>query len=990
MTETGTGWEGGLFALPCGADFAAAFAEGLMRRMRGQPPEAMAAITIYVNAGRTLTDLRRALLAHGPMLLPRIQLIDIIGGASLTPPLARRLELGRLVNAALSRQPDLAQGQSVPRLSASLAHLMSEMQEEGLDAGSLGLIDVSEHAQHWGRALEFLRIAAAYYLTDPPVDRPARLRAKVTELTQDWAEGRNLPVGPVIVAGSTGSRGATRDFMRAVARLPNGAVVLPGFDPWQPDEVWQALDARAEDHPQSRYAPLIAEFGTPRDWASGLRPPDADRNRLISLALRPAPVTDQWIADGPDLGDVIPATQGLTLIEADQPGQEADAIALVIREAVERLQRVTLLTADRLLARRVESTLDRWGIIPDDSAGSPLVLTAPGLFLRHVAALFGQPLTIDALLVLLKHPVANTGTGEENRRQHLRHTRDLELRLRRRGPVFPNSQALLDWGDQAAPGSQPDHLRQAWARWLAGAVARIEGLAGDKAPRPLPERLADLIALAEALAAGPGGEGVASRLWQGREGLQLGNALRHLGDHAHLGHDLGPAEFADLLTEEMQRYASREDAITHSLVNFRGPREARTEDAPLVILAGLNEGGWPQALEPDPWLSRPMRLSAGLNLPERRIGLAAHDFQQAAGRPQVVLSRARRDAEAETIPSRWLNRLVNLLGGLKDQGGPEALAGMRARGQEWLGLGALMMQPRINLPAAQRPSPIPPAPAFDEISVTDVSRLIRDPYAVYARRVLGLAPLPPMRAEADPARRGTVLHSIVQAFLLGRPSASDSPEKLRDLLLACTERVLNDEVPWPSARMFWHARIAGIADRLMQDEAARLGAGSAPAIVERQGRLTLPDLGVTLTARPDRIDIGPDGLAHVYDYKSGKPPTDKQIALFDKQLPLEAAMVRRGAFDAIGPAPVAGISFIQLGGEGATQAREFDEALAESTWQGFVTLIGRYLRAERGFTARLAMEQSTFGSDYDHLSRLGEWSVTEPARPQPIDGSGDG
>lgn len=975
-------WQNGIFALPCGADFAGAFADGLIARMRHRPPQDMARVTVYANSGQSLLALRDALIWRGPILLPRLRLIADLGGGAATPPLARRLELGRLIDAALRAQPDLAQGQSVPELAASLADLMAEMQLEGLDAEALDRIDASEHAQHWGRSLSFLKIAAGYYLTDPPQDREARQRGAAQALAAAWARGENLPDGPVVVAGSTGSHGATRDFMRAVARLPQGAVVLPGFDGDMPQSVWDGLDARAEDHPQARYAPFLAEFGPPPDWLPD-QAPDPARNRLISLALRPAPVTDQWIDEGPRLGPLIPATQNLTLIEAQQPGDEAEAVALVIRQSVERGEPVTLIAADRMLTRRVQSALDRWGIIPDDSAGQPLPLTAPGLFLRNVADLFGRDLMIDTLLVLLKHPVTATGLGPEYRRQHNRHSRDLELRLRKYGPAFPDGQALRDFAERGDADSKP------WALWLAGLLDRIMPLAQDRAPRPMAARLSDLRALAEDLAAGPGGIAEASELWAKASGGLADTVLNHMAAHAHLGHDLRPGEFSDLLYDELQGQAVRQDVAAHTLVRFRGPREARTEaagqaagqTAGLVILSGLNEGGWPQSLPPDPWLSRPMRLAAGLTLPERRVGLSAHDFQQAVGAPRVILTRAHRDAEAETIPSRWLNRLVNLLGGLPDQQGPQALAQMRARGRHWLDLVQLQSRPRHRLAPATRPSPIPPAPALSEMSVTEVRTLIRDPYAVYARRVLGLSALDPLRPKPDAAERGNVLHDIMDRFLRGLPDLPESPATMRDRLLTITDQVLQDNVPWPSARLFWRARIAGVADRLMADEAARLTQGR-PVVVEERGALAVPNADFRLTAKPDRLDLLGDGRVQVYDYKSGKPPTDKQIAHFDKQLPLEAAMVEMGAFRKLGQASVQGISYIQLGGEGKTEARDFGPGFALETWKGFVTLIGHYLRGDRGFTARLAMERSDHASDYDHLSRHGEWDTTQNPRSE--------
>ena len=971
-------WQNGLFALPCGVDFAGAFAEGLIARMRGRPPQDMARVTVYANSGQSLQALREALIWRGPLILPRLRLIADLGGGSATAPLARRLELGRLIDAALRADPGLAQGQSVPELAASLAALMAEMQLEGLDATTLDRIDAGDHAQHWARALAFLKIAAGYYLADPPQDRESRQRAAAEALAADWARGANLPDGPVVVAGSTGSHGATRDFMRAVARLPLGAVVLPGYDPDLPQAVWDGLDVRAEDHPQARYAPLRAEFGAPADWLPDTAP-DPARNRLISLALRPAPVTDQWIEEGPALGPLIPATHGLTLIEAAQPAEEAEAIALIVREAVQDGRPVTLIAADRMLTRRVQSALDRWGIIPDDSAGQPLPLTAPGLFLRHVADLFGQALTLDVLLVLLKHPVTATGLGSDYRREHNRHSRDLELQLRAHGPAFPDGAALRAWADRGDEKSKP------WALWLADMLDRILPFAGDRAPRPLPARLGDLRGLAEALAAGPGGSADASELWGKASGALARGVLDHLAAHAGQGHDLRPGEFRDLVYGELQGQAVRQDVAAHPLIRFRGPREARTEGvgeaAGLVILAGLNEGGWPQALPPDPWLSRPMRLAAGLTLPERRVGLAAHDFQQAVGAAQVVLTRARRDAEAETIPSRWLNRLVNLLGGLPDQQGPQALADMRARGRRWLDLAALQAQPRMRIPPARRPSPIPPAPALRDMSVTEVRSLIRDPYAVYARRVLGLRALDPLRPEPDAAERGTVLHDIMDQFLKGLPDLPEAPELMAARLLEITDRVLDEKVPWPSARLFWRARIAGVAQRLMTDEAARLTQGR-PAVVETRAELPVPGVDFRLTAKPDRLDLLADGRVQVYDYKSGKPPTDKQIAHFDKQLPLEAAMVEQGAFAALGRADVAGISYIQLGGDGRTETRDFGPGFAQETWAGFVELIGLYLRGERGFTARLAMERADHASDYDHLSRHGEWDTTEAATPE--------
>ncbi|RMC37180.1 double-strand break repair protein AddB [Paracoccus siganidrum] len=975
-------WQPGLYALPPGVDFAGEFVAGFLERMRGRPPEAVARVTIYANASRTLTAMQAAFDAQAKtgMLLPRMRIVTDLGtqGARgpLAAPLARRLQLARLIARLLETRPDLAAGHSVPALAHSLADLMTEMQTEGLDAQALERIDTGDHARHWQNALDFLRIAADFHLSGPLLDRAARQRADAETLVADWSQGRNLPADPVIVAGSTGSHGATRMFMQAVAGLPNGAVVLPGFDWDQPQAIWDGLDEAAQDHPQSRFAPLIRAAGAPRPWTAAQAPSPA-RNALVSLALRPAPVTDQWIAEGPSLPDLHAAAAGLTLIEADQPGQEAEAIALVMRKAAENDEEITLIAADSALIRRVVAALDRWHIRPDDSAGRPLPLTAPGLFLRQIAGLFGQPLTIDKLLILLKHPLTATGAGDETRNNARLQARELELRLRAHGPAFPDGAALRDWGTRG------DAMRKPWAEWVAGLLDRIAAFASDTAPRPLPDRLADLRALAEALAAGPGGSPEDSELWREKPGRMALAVIEHLAAHAAEGPAMDPGDFAALLLDELGAQAIRGDADAHPLLRIRGPREARIFCHGHVILSGLNEGGWPQALTPDPWLSRQMRLAAGLTLPERVIGLAAHDFQQGIAARRVVLTRAKRNAEAETIPSRWLNRLTNLMAGLPERNGPDALEGMRKRGRDWLAMAEALARPEAPMAPARRPSPIPPAPPFAELPVTDVSLLIRDPYAVYAKRVLGLRPLAPLRPQPDAALRGMTLHAIVEALLKTNPDAATPPEALRATFLRITAQVLADQVPWPSARAFWQARMERIADRIVADELARLAEGR-PQVVEERGRLALPGMDFRLTAKPDRIDLLHDGRAVIYDYKSGAPPTDKQIASLDKQLVLEAAMARRGGFDKIGPADVAAIRYIQLGGEGRTHERDYSPQLEQENWDGFLRLIRSYLSGEAGFTAFRAPELIRYEGDYAHLSRFGEWSLADDTQPEKV------
>lgn len=978
----------GLHGLPPGVDFPRAFVAGLMAQMQGTPPEALARITIYLNAPRMKRAVQAAFAEHGALLLPRLRLVTDIGADPVAPlppaipALRRRLELAQLVAGLTTKQPDIAAGPSRFALADSLAALLSEMQMEGVLPADLAGLDVASHAAHWQRNLTFVNLIARFFDDAAAPDASARQARATDLLIARWQH--SPPRDPVIVAGSTGSRGATRRLMQAVAALPNGTVVLPGFDFDLPAPAWAALDQGglpAEDHPQFRFIALLQAAGISAAqmpvWpAPGLTgAPAPARAALVSMALRPAPVTDQWMQEGPQLPDLSAAMEQVTLIEAPDPRLEAAAIALILRESAGTTGRTAaLITPDRALARRVTAALDRWHIIPDDSAGEPLHHTPAGRLMRHICAAFGRRIGVETVLILLKHPLTARGW---TRGPHLLFSRELELHLRRHGPAFPEPGDLLAWA-----GADPE--RGDWARWLGAVIA---ALTRDEAERPLADWLDDLRAAAELIARGPAPDG-AGTLWDKPDGAACRSLLEGLADEAGAGGTLAPADFAALVSGLMAGVQVRESRAADPRVLIRGTLEARVAEADTVILGGLTEGTWPEQPGPDPWLSRPMRAQAGLLLPERRIGLQAHDFQQAVSASRVVLSRARRSADADTVPSRWLNRITSLLGGLPAQNGPHLLDEARKRGDKWLALATAIDAPRDDLPAAvttRAPRPAPRPPLADRprrLPVTDIPRLLRDPYAIYARRILRLRPLDPLRPEPGAALRGIALHRVAELFVAHRPEA-ETPDEARARLLAIAEEVLEAEIPWPAERRFWLARVAGIADALIAAEQARQPAISA-SHVEVSGRMALPAQDFTLTAEADRIDCLRDGTLAIMDYKTGAVPSATQAERYDRQLFLEALIAAAGGFEAVGAAPVSDLRYIRLGGDARETALPADPATLARMQALLVDLIAAYDRAETGYIARRAMHKQDDHSDYDRLSRFGEWALSDPSSPEDL------
>jgi ATP-dependent helicase/nuclease subunit B len=560
-----------LFALPPGADFGAEVVAGLVARMEDASPAEWARVTIFVNTRRMARRIRDVFDAGPARLLPRIRLITDLaldpGSDALPPPVAplrRRLELTQLVSGLLDRAPDLAPRAALYDLADSLAALMDEMLGEGVSPEAIADLDVSDLSGHWARSLQFLTIVQTFFDQSAGApDREARQRRVIEALVARWASAP--PGDPVIVAGSTGSRGATALFLRAVAQLPKGAVILPGFDFDMPGKVWDRLDEAmtGEDHPQFRFRQIMTALdldpGAVQRW-TGADAPSGSRNALVSLSLRPAPVTDQWRSDGPALGNLADALKDVTLVEASSPRAEAEAIALRLRLAVEEGRTAALITPDRMLTRQVAAALDRWNITPDDSAGTPLPLSPPGRFLRQVAALFGRRITAEALLSVLKHPLCNAS----DRGPHTLLCNALELRIRRKGPPFPDAAALRDWAETEE--------RRRWAGWVAGLIDGIE----TPQTRPLADHLHAHLALAEGLVAGPAGD--AAPLWAEAAGRKARALCDELTLHADAAGSLTQRDYAALFDGSpvrRPRCATATPGIRRSLSGARSRRGCR-------------------------------------------------------------------------------------------------------------------------------------------------------------------------------------------------------------------------------------------------------------------------------------------------------------------------------------------------------------------------------------------------------------------------------
>ena len=577
-----------LFGLPPGVDFPQALVRGLETRLEGAAPEDWARVTLIVNTNRMARRLRDLFDAGPARLLPRILLVTDL--ARLLPEplpkshrtdLRRKLDLMSLVRKLVETQSHFALHGALFDLTSSLTDLFDEMEAEGVPPEVISTLDVTDESGHWARTQAFIGIARQYLDTlEGARDTAAQARAIMDGLSAHWAEAP--PPGPIILAGSTGSRGAVLSLMQAILKLPQGAVVLPGFDFEMPGHGWAAMSS--QDHPQYRFLALARALGQKRPLVTAwdkTPPPSALRNRVVSLALRPAPATDAWLEEGPSLGPLGAALDNVTVLEAESTRQEAQAIALRLRQAAEDGQSAALVSPDRMLTRQVTAALEQWDLLPDDSAGTPLQLTPPGRFLRHTAQLFTRKLDAEALLTLLKHPLT---ASSEARGQHLRNLQALELRIRDVGMPYPDATGLARLADD-----------EGWAAWLGHTLCQQER---PEETRALSQWITDHLRIAEDLASGPGG--APSGLWQQRAGIAAKLVMDRLSAESQTEILMPARDYVDLISGLMAGEEVRDRDAPHPGIMIWGTIEARVQGADLVILGGMNDGTWPQSPTPDP------------------------------------------------------------------------------------------------------------------------------------------------------------------------------------------------------------------------------------------------------------------------------------------------------------------------------------------------------------------------------------------------------
>ncbi|MDR1009510.1 MAG: double-strand break repair protein AddB, partial [Rickettsiales bacterium] len=856
--------------------------------------------------------------ADSPKLLPAI------------PSIERNLVLARLIK----EKSRFIGDEQAFALAVDLARLMDTVEMEELGFENLERLVPENLSEYWSQTVEFLKIITEFYpailaersYMNPTARKVALIRRRADSLGKE----------SITAAGSTGSLKPIAYLLDKIASTPNGAVVLPGLDRFIGERDFAAV---GQNHPQYGMMKLLGRMGITRNNVVPLaKSQNPARELLASAIMLAGEATAAWH----DIKEIPPAAlENISRLSCETEREEAKAIALALADSQARGETAELITPDRKIAKSVADELAKFGIAADDSAGTQASETAAGNYMIVALKAAVKGFAPLPLLALIKHGFTSLPGKEETTLRLERET----LRGHR------NLNSLADISAASPPAIQ------SFLRHIEDAANEMMTLLREPAA-PLHTLLTAHIRMTEAFA------GPDSRLYDGDMGTQLSDTLQDTLTALEKIKDddislINPASYLDFISQYLFSINLRPRRAATAKIAILNSMEARLLHPDFTVVAGLNEQTFPRITADDPWMSRPMKSAFGLPCPERKIGLGSHDFSAGFCMPRVLMSRSRTAGGEDAIKSRWLQKLdaiLQIANAKLEDGFPSAIVRTLTRSEH------------VEPSKIQRPAPRPPAAARPKkLYATSVEKWYRDPYIIYARYILKLKKLDDFEPEITPADFGTVVHESLEEF--ARADGADAAELLK-IMIRRAAPIMDVQT-----MDFWMDRFRRISEFFAKYEAERAPA-IARKLAETEGSARMAN-DFELCAKADRIDVLTSGAAVISDYKTGAPPTKRELNEgFAPQLPLEALILERGGFSGI-KAKVAELRFVALG-QNKVQVidKELDALIADAekklnaTIQAFTDENTPYISRPNPSKVGRAIEEY---SEYSHLARVREW-----------------
>ncbi len=967
---------GDIYNIPYSCSFVDTLAQKFSKEYEDNR-EALADVIFLLPNRRTCTSLKEAFVRFNgqrPTMLPKIlpvgdfeeddifllnadnkELID-----SLLPAIDDFERLFLFTKLIISKPvdyglPEMTYAQALS-LAKDLARLIDVSYYENISFSELKNIVPEQFSEHWQQTLEFLKIITDHWpailKSRNMIDSINRKNLIIKAKTEFWKEKNTAQ--KIVIAGVSVGYKTILDLIKTVSEIENGEIYFYGIDKLLSDTDWELIEPT---HPQYEHKQLLTYLNMNRfDIPDYIKPIYEEREKFVSEVMLPALATTNW--RNLKLGSYVSnALKGLEFIDCSDDRQEALTIALILREALNEPEKTAaLVTTDRNLARRVASELGRWNIKIDDSAGKPLHLTPIGIFLRHIPYVVEEEFSDSAMLTLAKNPFLKLSREPLSL---IKEVRNWEYQSRK--PEFPDvkkqeSAELKQWIIQLKEALRP--LYDLYTK------PKVSFLTLLKTHLEVAQNLcADNVTSGE------------KHLWKSDEGKSAADLFSAILQQADIIQDIDPKQYLSVITSLMSSKNVRYSYGTHPRLKILGPIEARFNQFDTIVIGAVNEGFWPEIPSTDPWLSRPMKSTINMSMPETNIGVLSSDFCQLLCAKSVYVTRSERSNSAPTNKSRWLLRIETVLKACQID--PNKLKNFR-----YIGLAKILDTPS-KIDKIVPPAPKPPVYARPrKLSASAIETLMRDPYEIYAKCILNLYPLNELEEKLDASDYGNIIHKILEKF------NNKYPQKLPDKALDELKKIGVDEFGKNNVssetRAFWWPLFEQMAEWIVNTE-RKYRDQTTKVYSEVKGEIEYqaPAGAFKITARADRVDITQEGKINIIDYKTGSIRSKKEVyAGYAPQLPIEGLIASQGGFykeengkkQYIDATEVNELIYWKLGDKDVHYVINENEVdLLEKTHSQLHKLISIFDFETTPYLARPNPKHLPKYSDYEHLARVKEW-----------------
>jgi len=262
------------------------------------------------------------------------------------------------------------------------------------------------------------------------------------------------------------------------------------------------------------------------------------------------------------------------------------------------------------------------------------------------------------------------------------------------------------------------------------------------------------------------------------------------------------------------------------------------------------------------------------------------------------------------------------------------------------------------------------------MSASAVENWMRDPYIIYAKYILKLKKLDELEQDLSLKDYGTIIHAVLEKFNNRHPA--DFPKNAKAELLELGREYFAENKVAMETRAFWWPTFEKTVDWLVGAERNyRPQVRKVHSEIEGSFSFEAPAGKFTITAKADRVDETTDGKINVIDYKTGYARSVKEVeGGYAPQLPIEGLIAKFGGFQNIPATEVGRLIYWQLGRQETVIENNMNELLDKS-YERIVTLASVFDFEKTAYISQPNPKQAPKYSDYEHLARVREWSVTE-------------